>query len=193
MKKGLLSIIIIGTIIPQSIAYTDYDLTAANFLAKEWIIKNWNNNPEKFELDNNITRREMLKVMMNLSWLEVQDKCDWSFKDLISSDWWCKYAEKALNWSFIAPNEYFRPNDNITKIESLKLIMQAKYLAKSDAEDWRKWYVEAALTAGILNDSFDDYNTLATRWWIFNIWANTYSNFITDEEEILDILEEIFK
>lgn len=193
MKKLLLPSIILACIIPQAIAYTDYDLSAANFLAKEWIIKDWNNTPEKFELDNNITRREMLKVMMNLSWLEVEDKCDWSFKDLISSDWWCKYAEKALKWSFIASNEIFRPDDSITKIESLKLIMQAKYLAKTQAEDWRKWYVEAAFNAWIINETFEDYNTLATRAWIFNIWANTYDNFITDEEEIINILEEIFK
>ncbi|PID87379.1 hypothetical protein CSB07_01670 [Candidatus Gracilibacteria bacterium] len=190
MKKRLLTFIVLASIIPQTIAYNDYDLSAANFLAKEKIIKDWSNQPEKFELNNNITRREMLKVMINLSGLKVENKCDGNFKDLTSSDWSCKYAEKALKASFIAANENFRPNDNITKIESLKLIMQAKYLAKSNAKDWRKGYVEAADKAGILNESFDDYDTLATRAWIFDIGANTYNNFVSDEEEIKNIIDE---
>lgn len=189
----IISIIAILAIIPQALAYTDSNLIAANYLAKNNIIKNWELKPEKYELDNNITRREMLKVMMNLSWLTVPDKCEWIFLDLNAFDWGCKYAEIALRGSFIASNEYFRPNDNITKIESLKLIMQAKYLAKSDTSDWREWYVQWAIIAWILDEAFSDYNTLATRSWIFTIWASTYPDFVTEEEEILNLLEEILK
>lgn len=53
------------------------------------------------------------------------------------SDWGCKYAEAALENGYIAANKTFRPNDNVTQIEALKMIMQAKGLEKDSNTDWR--------------------------------------------------------
>jgi hypothetical protein len=40
-------------------------------------------------------------------------------------------------------NENFRPNDPVTKIEALKMIMQARGINKSNNSDWKIAYVEA--------------------------------------------------
>jgi len=74
----------------------------------------------------------MLKIMMKLS------------SDLKTGDWGCKYAEAALTNSYIAANTSFRPADNISKIESLKMIMQARAIQRYENDDWRAGYVEKA-------------------------------------------------
>lgn len=70
---------------------------AANRLAALGVIVDNFSNPAKYNLDGSITRREMLKVMMNLSSVEVGTTCEGKFADLKSSDWGCKYAEAALS------------------------------------------------------------------------------------------------
>lgn len=146
---------------------------AANKLSSLWIIVDQSSNTEAYNLDISITRREMLKVMINLSLIKVWDTCTGKFADLQESDWWCKYAETALARGFIAPNSLFRPNDNISKVEALKMILQARDISKNNSlEDWRAWYVDAALINGILSNSFTDYNTVWVRGWIFLAWAN---------------------
>jgi len=123
----------------------------------------------------NITRREMLKVMMNLSGKTVGTTCVGKFSDMKSSDWGCKYAEAALANGYIAANTTFRPDDNITQIEALKMIMQAKGIQKDDNADWRAGYVSKALSAGILDSSIF-YDDIALRGWIFIASARTYSD-----------------
>lgn len=74
----------------------DSSVEAANRLASLGVIVNSSSNPAGYNLNSSITRREMLKVMMNLSSVEVTEKCEGKFSDLKSSDWGCKYAEAAL-------------------------------------------------------------------------------------------------
>jgi hypothetical protein len=38
----------------------------------------------------------------------------------------------------IAPNTNFRPNDNVSKIEALKMIFKAIDLEREDNTDWKK-------------------------------------------------------
>lgn len=122
----------------------DASVAAANRLAALGVIVDNSSNPAKYNLDGSITRREMLKVMMNLSSVEVSDTCEGKFADLKSSDWGCKYAEAALKAGFIAANTNFRPNDLVSKSEALKMVMQAKGLAKKEGvTPWQKAYVEA--------------------------------------------------
>jgi hypothetical protein len=43
-----------------------------------------------------------------------------------------------LERGFIANNSLFRPDDNISKVETLKMIFQAKGLSKDNSfDDWR--------------------------------------------------------
>lgn len=149
------------------------EIKAANKLAKLWIINNYAINPILYELEKWITRQEMLKVMMNLSGIKVDEKCTWKFDDLKESDWWCKYAETALNNGFIASNKMFRPKANVSKIEALKMILQAKGFTNNNlTEDWREEYVKIAVSKDMLSTWFTDYDSTWIRGWIFLVSAN---------------------
>jgi hypothetical protein len=130
----------------------------------------------------------MLKVMMNLEWGSVEDKCEGKFSDLSALDWGCKYAEAALEAGYIAANAEFRPNDNVSKAEALKMIMQARGIEKYTTSVWQLGYVQAAIDAWILDNSFTDYNTNALRGWIFVIAANAIN---TNGDDICLLLCEL--
>ncbi len=168
-----LTVILFSTIFYANDTNALTETEAANKLSSLWVIVDQSSNPESYNLEMSITRREMLKVMINLSLMEVWDTCTGKFADLPESDWWCKYAESALARGFIAPNTLFRPNDNVSKVEALKMILQARDISKNNSlADWRAWYVYVALVNGILSSSFTDYDTAWVRGWIFLIWAN---------------------
>jgi pathogenesis-related protein 1 len=158
------------------ITYSSLDkkTTSANFLASKDIINNHINDTENYYLWKTITRREMLKIMMKIEWSTIIDKCNWKFTDLSSSDWWCKYAELALKKWMIAANASFRPNDSVSKIEALKMIMKAKWIERYNLSDWKEGYIKAALDNKIISVIFDDYSTKALRWWIFVTASNTF-------------------
>ncbi len=167
----------------------DYtELEAANKLATLGVIVDKSSTPAEYRLGDTITRREMLKVMMNLSSVTVTDTCEGKYADLSALDWGCKYAEAALWAGFIAPNANFRPDDNVSKIEALKMIMQARGIEKDASQaDWRVGYVVAAVDAPILDasgmyGSFTDYDTSALRGWIFVVAAQAVDLDITNPE-----------
>lgn len=181
-KKIALSFWIFSLLILGASAYSNSDIDTANFLADKWVIVDNSSNPATYRLDDTITRREMLKIMMKLSGKTVTDICNGSFSDLKTWDWWCKYAEAALSNKYIASNSTFRPGDNISKIESLKMIMQATWVERFDNVDWRAGYVEKAEDEELLSYAFTDYNTSATRSWIFKIAGKTFSGFNIQED-----------
>lgn len=125
----------------------------------------------------------MLKVMMNLSDLPVPDTCTGRFQDMRSSDWWCKYAEAALREWYIAANANFRPNDLVTQIEALKMVMQAKNIEQYPTEDWRLGYVRKAQEEQIISESYLDFNLPALRAWIFTTSARIFPDFEYSEPE----------
>lgn len=133
--------------------------------------------------------------MMNISWKNVPDSCNGDFSDLNGSDWGCKYAEAALREWYIAANDTFRPNDNVTQIEALKMIMQANNVQRDQNDDWRAGYVSKAFSERFLIDDYLEYDTSAMRGWIFSTWARSYSEFSYEEPEIelTPEEEELFK
>lgn len=147
-------------------------LENAQKLADAGIIQNNSTNTENYKLKNSISRREMLKIMINLSWNQVQENCEWKFADLPSSDWWCKYAETALKLWYISANKYFRPDDNVSKAESLKMIFKAKWIDVEKTTDWRVWYVNKA-TELWYSEKFYDYDNASLRSFVFDVWAKT--------------------
>ena len=202
MKYKILALSFLVSLLSVSaFAASDSALSAANFLAKKTIINDNSSDTSKYNLDMTITRREMLKVMMNLSGKTVGTTCSGKFSDMNSSDWGCKYAEAALANGYIAANKTYRPGDSVTQIEALKMIMQAKGLSKDENTDWRAGYISKAISEGIIDASFW-YDEIAKRSWIFIVGANTYSDapdlsfeddsdYTGDEipDEIQDILD----
>ena len=197
-KKIILSSAALSLIATGVFAYSNSDVQTANFLAEKWVIVDNSTDAGAYRLDDTITRREMLKIMMKLSGKTVTDVCNGSFSDMKTWDWGCKYAEAALTSKYIAANASFRPGDNISKIESLKMIMQASWIERFDNDDWRAGYVEKAEQEGLLSFAFTDYNTSATRSWIFKTAGQTFSDFnvqidasdIINAEDLLEKSEE---
>ncbi len=176
-------------------AYTEHNIQSANFLATKGVINDNSTNVIDYNLGYHITRREMLKVMMNLSDVTVPNNCNGSFSDMSSSDWGCKYAEAALGAGFIAANTNFRPDDNVTLIEALKMVMQAKWIVRDDNSDWRAGYESKAKSEDLIDQWYLEYDLKATRWWIFSTSARSYEDFIYTEPEVEvePEIEELFK
>lgn len=144
--------------------YDTSELDAAKELAGKWVIENQWENIHKYKLDTTITRREMVKI---ISMWKNTTTCHATFLDLPTSDWGCKYAEYALSQWYISHNDYFRPDDSISQIEALKMVMQLYNIEKTKTSDWREWYVLAWRSAGIIGDEDFQYNKKALRGWIF--------------------------
>ncbi|MDA9128924.1 S-layer homology domain-containing protein [Candidatus Gracilibacteria bacterium] len=198
MKKVLSLVALLGFLGTHSVfAMTETQIEAAQFIASKGIINDNSTDITQYKLSDNITRREMLKVMMNLSGKTVVDSCTGKFSDLDASDWGCKYAEAALAEGYIAQNATFRPNDEVTQIESLKMIMQAKGIERNDADDWREGYTSKAVSEGIIEDAYVEYDTAGLRGWIFANAARSYADFsvetVVDETELTPEEEAFFK
>lgn len=195
MKQFITLCLLFSLSMSAAFAWTPHNLQSANFIAEKGIINDNSLSPSQYNLDFKITRREMLKVMMNLWGKTVSDSCLWAFNDLNSSDWGCKYAEAALKQWFIAANTNFRPNDNVTQIESLKMTMQAIGMTRDTNDDWRAGYVSKASREKIIDDEYFDYDTNALRGWIFSNAARSYNDFkyTNSEVEIDDpAIDELF-
>lgn len=109
---------------------------------------------------------------MNLSGKSVTDSCTGMFSD-VASDWGCKYIESALAHGYIAKNATFRPNDTITKAESMKLIAQARGIARvQTTSDWQADWMMTGYKNSLVDAKYMDHNTKATRGWIFSLGAN---------------------
>lgn len=167
------------------------DASSANFLAEKNIIVDNSANVEMYNLGSDITRREMLKVMVNLTEVELMTRCNEIFTDLPSNDWGCKYAETALAAGFIEANSMFRPNDNVTQAEWLKMVMQARGIQRDENDDWRAGYESKAMSEGVISSALD-YNANAKREMIFDIAAKTYWEYTStmmEEAPTMNIVE----
>ena len=75
---------------------------------------------------------------------KIIESCRKIFSD-VSTDWGCKYIESALEYDFIESNLRFRPNENVTKVEALKLIFQARNIEKRYTTlYWQEDYISSA-------------------------------------------------
>lgn len=162
--------IVVSMVAPLASVNAAMDSAAAEKLASLWVIVSQSNSAD-YRLGDSITRREMLKVMMNLSNVTVDDTCTGKFADLPSSDWGCKYAEAALANGMIAANANFRPDDQVSKIESLKMVMQGLGIEREENADWKAGYVNTAVAEGLVSN-FSDYETAGSRGFIFSGAAN---------------------
>lgn len=160
-----------------SYAEENNEIVSANFLASKGFISDNSNNPTNYRLDETITRKEMIKIVVKVAWLEVEEKCEKKFSD-VSEDWGCKYIESALKAWFISFNNWiFRPDENITKTESLKLVFKARGIQKLyNTSHWQEDYMKTAFDLWLITAQYSDYNTNAFRGWIFVIIAKTYED-----------------
>ena len=175
MKNIFLSIVILVSIAATQAAYQiKTELESASYLAGKWVIVDQSANTNLYELNTNIQRQAVMKIVMKLSWREIIDQCRWEFDDVDTTTWPCKYIEAALDVWYIAANETFRPFDNITVTEAMKLVLKAKWIEKIQNTDaWQEDYMLTAYHYGIIDEKYFNYNAAATRWWIFQIATAT--------------------
>jgi len=150
----------------------------AEFLARKKIISSRSTYPSLYNLGENITRKEIMKIIINASEVKEElEECKYIFAD-VEWDWWCKYIEAALKSWFITWNEWFRPNDNVSISEALKLIFNARWISKRyNTWDWEQDYISSAYYLWYTENKENNYTQAATRWWIFSALAQSYDDF----------------
>ena len=179
MKKIITLMLLIAFAGNTSFAFTEKESDAAKYLSERWIIKE-QEKISNYKLDLTITRMETMKIIAKLSGKNVEDKCKGIFPDVDKNGWGCKYIEFAYNEELIAKNKFFRPNDLITKTESIKLILKAKGIEKTRiTKNWQEDYMITAYEKGIIEEKYTDFNSNALRWWIFA----TATSVVKKEEE----------
>jgi len=190
MKKILMSSIIVALLASLAYVHASNETDAAGFLAYKGIIAARDDDSE-YRVWNTITRREMLKITMNISGKPVLETCgaEHQFADLSKDDWGCKYADAAVKSGFIAKNTNYRPDDNVSLVEALKLIMQAKWIEREENADWKLGYVNTGYNEGLLENKFTNYDTAALRGWIFIVVQNAITS---SDEDMIDLIDFFF-
>lgn len=171
-------------------AYDVAELNAAQALAAKGYI-NSQSDAAGYALDNTITRAEIAKVAANVAELAAAASCEGKFADVSATtpnDWVCGYVEALLANGLISANANYNPNANLTKAEAVKLMLTvAGEEVSYDAATWQADFVSYAVENGFVS-TFSDYNTAATRGFVFSVAAAA-----TTEDEGDDILSELDK
>jgi len=203
MFKKVISTIIVSTVILSGLitfASSEEYLNAANNLAEKHIINDHKNDSKNYKLDDNVLRQEIAAVARatyevgkgkDISSLK-KDRCDGIFGDVSSTkpnSWACYSIEALVDNDLISANTNFRPEDKITKAETLGMLIKAigfDYAYNPDSsKSWQEQIVDFAVEKGV-TERFTDYNTDATRGWVFMIADVT----IKKDEEIKKIIKE---
>jgi hypothetical protein len=130
MKK-ILSILSVFSILTVSVfaSYTsDEMIDAANNLAERSVISDKSSNPSSYNLNDNVLRQEIGLIAMRIAGLNKKTTCSGIFSDLTATtpnDWACIHIEPLVESELISKNNNFRPEENITKAESLKMLIKA--------------------------------------------------------------------
>ena len=147
----------------------DYVLHITNTFATQYIIKLAGlgiiNGYEDgtFRPERNASRAEYLKMVlrgMDINYDDV-NVSNLTFADVDKNSWIAKVVAKAAEQGMIdTNNRNFRPNDNITRAEAMKLLLNAagievnESLTTSDFSDvsgWATKYIQKAKELGIVN------------------------------------------
>lgn len=180
----ILSLVIFSWVSAAVVIQKSSMIEAANSLASKWIINNHSDNPDKYNLNDNVLRQEIAAVSRWISWIQKKSKCDNIFKDLTSTipnNWACVNVEALVDNNLISRNTNFRPEDKITKAEALWMLIKSIWFDyaydSSNSKSWQEQLVEYSSSKWLV-ENFSDYNTLATRWWIFVVADTTLKNEI---------------
>ncbi len=183
MKKIFLVIFFFVFTIWWVSGYTSNQFLAAKNLWERGIIIK-QESLQLYRLDETMTRKEFMKVLAQQVWDKIENECDYEFRD-VKNDWGCKYIEWAMKKSFIAQDSYFRPNESMTKAEAMKLVLQARGISRTQkTSDWRIDDMQTAYEKWIIDSTYSDYDTPATRWWIFEALATEQWKLIENSSQL---------
>ncbi len=172
-------------------AYSTASVDAAKKLAEQGVIKK-HDTIDGYELDRNILRQEVAVMAFSIAKLEKKATCENEFKDVSATEpntWACYVIEPLRDNGYLAKNEYFRPEANITKAEALGMVVSAAFgdMYKYDATkgtSWQEQLVDFAVNNGILAAPFTDYNTPAVRGEVFQWTVNSIDAAVAEEDDL---------
>ena len=175
MKKTIAICILLILPISTFAATQEYYTTKLSDL---WIITK-QNNISNYNLKQNVLRQEIAWVTRWLAGLEKKATCTWIFNDVSATspnDWACSSIEALADSWLIAKNKYFYPESNISKAESVWMVVKAVFWNEYSYDSnksgtWEKQVVDFSVKKWILIE-FTDYSTYASRWFVFEIAAN---------------------
>jgi len=175
-------------------AYSTAELTAANGLAAANVINDHAANPADYNFASLLLRNEAAKIAVNLdSTVSMKTTCDNSFADVTATTpntWTCGYAEALLDAGKISANTNFNPLSNLTKSEATKMFLEAAGCTDvyTNAATWQAETVTFAVNNNIVT-SFSDYNTPATRAFVFEVAYNAMNTCPIEEVECDSVME----
>ena len=121
----------------EASAYTQSDVTRANFLAQSGIIVDRSYDPSLYRLDDSILRQEIVGMMIKANTSLVVPNnytckgyyADAKFGASSSEAWVCRAAEIAADATIISrENTRFRPRDQVTRAEALAMVVKASVM-----------------------------------------------------------------
>lgn len=200
MKNISIIFVFIVTALSVTQAYEASQLDAANKLAWDGIINDKSANPDEYNLDQNVLRQEIAAVARGVAGLSKTGSCTSTFSDVwasVPNTWACLSVEALVNADLIAANDSFRPEDNITKAEGLGMLVKAAcrddYSFDASKEGTWQEQVVAYGVDQVIVDPFTDYDTPATRGWVFEAWKSARDSCGLDDLSIKEILESLIR
>ncbi len=185
----LLSFLVLSSVFwaYTAIKYSTTDVEAANSLAERWIINNHKDDTSKYNLNDFVLRQEIAAVSRWVAWLPKKSWCDGIFTDVTAAKpntWACLSIEPLVDKWLISKNTTFRPENNITKAETLWMLIRSigfdySYNPKN-TKSWQEQIVDYSFEKWVIKAKFTDYNVDARRGWVFMIADTT----IKKDEEI---------
>lgn len=178
MKKIILWGFLIGSVL-SAFALINYDY--AEYLADKKVIVR-QRPVENYRLDSQVLRQEIVGIVIRLTQLNFRDisrndlpdpyTCENIFVDVhqdIPNTWVCRAAEIAAKAGIITTsNAHFRPQDPITRAESLAMIFSAtKILPAITTNPWQDGIMQQAIDLGVLPETDVDPDEFITRWEVF--------------------------
>lgn len=176
-------------------AYSTSEVEAANALADAGIIVNHADNSAAYNLDQNVLRQEIAAVARGIASLDKETTYTKVFSDVTETtpNTWAWASVNALaNAGLVAKNTEFRPEANISKAEAVGMVVKAAFGSEYafDATlgtSWQEQVVAFAVANGVVS-SFTNYDTAATRGFVFEAGSNAMASGTDDMGNILDEL-----
>jgi len=144
-----------------------------------------------FGVDNEINRVEALKIITE--YWEVpfpENTVDITFTDTEIDAWYEEYIEKALSLEIISgyPDGSFKPEQNVNRVEALKMVMLSGGMEVPTSEDeyWYAGYLDYAIQNALLTSGPEgDYDPEAelTRGEFIDLLYRLENNEYTGEDE----------
>lgn len=112
-----------------AMAYTATDVSNANYLASEYIIKDWSGTPGNYRFDDNIARSEIMGMALAMAGITRNTNCRGDFADVPKSDidWVCRTIETAADHGFINANPIngkIRPYASVSRAEAIAIFLK---------------------------------------------------------------------